>query len=164
MYLSGQALATISGLSLSSENYKETIEILTNRYGNTQVLVSVHMDSLLKITKIKDFNYLEGLKLGHKSKFYHFNYICFQYYGKYHISICNKKQTQTSATIVGVSDSTLLQTIKDKFFNNSVSKHVIFRILFDIGSQRSYITKDVCKRLKLKTIKREDMIKKTFGQ
>ena len=48
-YLSGQSLATISGLSLSSENYKEAIEILTNEYGNTQVLVSAHMDSLLKI-------------------------------------------------------------------------------------------------------------------
>ena len=50
-------------ISLSSENCKEAIEIFTNRYGNTQVLVSVHMDSLsLKITKIKDFNNLEGLR------------------------------------------------------------------------------------------------------
>ena len=46
--LSGQALATISELSLSSENYKEAAEIFTSRYGNTQVLVSAHMDSLLK--------------------------------------------------------------------------------------------------------------------
>ena len=35
---------------------------MTNRYGNTQVLVSAHMDSLLKITKIRDFNDLEGLR------------------------------------------------------------------------------------------------------
>ena len=55
-------MATFSGLSLSSENYKERIEILTNRYGNTQVLVSAHIDSLLKITEIKDLNDLEGLR------------------------------------------------------------------------------------------------------
>ena len=36
-YLAGQALATISGLTLNSENYKEALNILIDRYGNPQV-------------------------------------------------------------------------------------------------------------------------------
>ena len=98
------------------------------------------------------------------SKFCHPNYLCFQFNGKRHISICNKKQTKTSATLVGVSDSILLQTANAKFFNNSGSERGIFRVLFDSGSQRSYVTKVACKILKLRIIRREDIIIKTFGQ
>jgi len=36
-YLGGQALETVSGLSLSSSNYKEAVKILTERYGNPQI-------------------------------------------------------------------------------------------------------------------------------
>jgi hypothetical protein len=38
------------------------------------------------------------------------------------------------------------------------------RILFDSGSQRSYISEKVRTRLQLKTIRREKVIIKTFGQ
>ena len=50
-YLAGQALATISGLTLYSENYKEAFNFLIDRYGNPQVLVSAHMETLIKINK-----------------------------------------------------------------------------------------------------------------
>ena len=53
-YLEGQALETISGLVLSSANYKEAISILKQRYGNPQVLISAHMDSLIKMAKVKN--------------------------------------------------------------------------------------------------------------
>ena len=36
-YLAEQVLATISGLTLNSENYKEALNILIDRYGNPQV-------------------------------------------------------------------------------------------------------------------------------
>ena len=49
------------------------------------------------------------------SKFFHSDYLCFQCNGKHHISICNKKQTQTTTTHVGVSDSILVQTAKTNF-------------------------------------------------
>ena len=52
-YLSGQALSSISGLSMSSTNYKEAITILQERYGNPQVLISAYMESLLKLGKVK---------------------------------------------------------------------------------------------------------------
>ena len=103
------------------------------------------------------------------SKFCHSNYLCFQCNEKHHISICNKKQTQTSATLVSVSDRILLQTTKAKFFNNSenvgYSEYYLTVVnIQNIIGQRSNVTEDVCKRLKLKTIRREDIIIKTFGQ
>ena len=61
-YLSGPALGTISGLTLSSANYKEPVTILTERYGNHQVLISAHMDALLKIKKVKNMENLNGLR------------------------------------------------------------------------------------------------------
>ena len=51
--LKGEAGAAISGWSLSSENYKEAVSILRDRFGNEQVLISAHMESLLKIDKIR---------------------------------------------------------------------------------------------------------------
>ena len=61
-YLSGPALRAISGLTLSSENYKEAVTILTERYGNHQVLISAHIDSLLKMKKVKNMENLNGLR------------------------------------------------------------------------------------------------------
>ena len=45
----GQAAETISGFSLTSENYEEAINLLKDRYGNKQVLISAHVESLLKL-------------------------------------------------------------------------------------------------------------------
>ena len=47
-YLANQALAVVSGLSLTGTNYKEALELLRGRYGNPQVLISAYMESLLK--------------------------------------------------------------------------------------------------------------------
>jgi hypothetical protein len=51
--LKGEALAVISSLMLNSDNYKEAIQLLTSRFGNEQLLISCHMGSLLKISKIR---------------------------------------------------------------------------------------------------------------
>ena len=50
-YLGGKALDAVSGLSLSSNNYNEAIDLLTKRFGDCQVLISAHMDSMLKLLK-----------------------------------------------------------------------------------------------------------------
>ena len=52
-FLTGEALVSISGLALSSDNYKEAIDILKKRYGNPQVLITAYMETLLKLGKIK---------------------------------------------------------------------------------------------------------------
>ena len=61
-YLGSEALNSIPALTLSSENYNETIEILCDRYGNEQVLISAHMQSLLKIQKIRSKDNIKGLR------------------------------------------------------------------------------------------------------
>ena len=60
--MAGQALATISGLTLNSENYKEALDILIDRYGNPQVLISAHMETLVKINKLKNMENLGALR------------------------------------------------------------------------------------------------------
>ena len=61
--LKGEALSAVSGLTLNSENYKEAIQLLPDRFGNKQVLISAHMESLLKINKIKSRENIKGLRM-----------------------------------------------------------------------------------------------------
>ena len=61
-YLSGKALATISGLTLNSENYKEALDILIDRYRNPQVLTSARIETLVKINRVKNIENLEVLR------------------------------------------------------------------------------------------------------
>ena len=46
--LEGTAREAISGLTLTSTNYKEAIAILKKRFGNKQQIISKHMDILLE--------------------------------------------------------------------------------------------------------------------
>lgn len=50
--LNGSAAATIAGLPLTDANYNAAIELLKNRFGNKQVIISSHMDGLLKLTPL----------------------------------------------------------------------------------------------------------------
>ena len=47
--LEGPALLVIKGLALTEENYQIAVDILKQRYGNTQVVISAHMDEMLKL-------------------------------------------------------------------------------------------------------------------
>ena len=49
LYMEGPTAATITGLALTKENYKIAVDLLRRRYGNKQVIISSHMDSLLKL-------------------------------------------------------------------------------------------------------------------
>ena len=65
-------------------------------------------------------------------------------------------------TLTGVcKGSVLLQTVRAVATNGSRSKPV--RILFDTGSQQSYVTNDLAKQLKLTPLKRETLHLNTFG-
>ena len=61
-YISGQALAAISGLSLSKNNYTQAINLLQERYSNPQVLITAHMESLLKVKRVKTMDSIEQLR------------------------------------------------------------------------------------------------------
>ena len=60
-FQTGEALASISGLALNSDNYKEAIDNLQKSYGNPQVLVTAYTETLLKLSKIKG-NDISGLR------------------------------------------------------------------------------------------------------
>ena len=51
-YLTGAAEKCIEGLSLSNDNYEEAIKLLTERYGNPQLVIASHMDKILKTEKV----------------------------------------------------------------------------------------------------------------
>ena len=60
-FLCDSAKLTISGLSLSSENYKETIDLLKQRYGNTQVLINAFMKKFVQLPAVQNSNNVECL-------------------------------------------------------------------------------------------------------
>ena len=47
--LDGPAARVVQGLTLRSANYKHARELLEDRYGRTQVIISAHMDNFLKL-------------------------------------------------------------------------------------------------------------------
>ena len=49
------------GLTLNSENYKEALEILIDRYVNPQILMSAHMETI-RINKVKNMENLSALR------------------------------------------------------------------------------------------------------
>ena len=55
------AYEAISGLTLSSANYQEAIEILKKRFGNKQMIVSKHMESLLSVEGVGSEQNLRAL-------------------------------------------------------------------------------------------------------
>ena len=60
--LTGKALITISGFSLSTENYKEAIKLLKECYANPQLIISNHMAKLLGLNTFNDSNDITKLR------------------------------------------------------------------------------------------------------
>ena len=47
--LEGSALHSMKGLAITEENYQAALDILQERFGNSQQIISAHMDELLKL-------------------------------------------------------------------------------------------------------------------
>lgn len=60
--LEGSAVNAISGLPLTNSNYKEAVAILKDRFGNKQVIISKHMDTLLQLPVVNDDDDLKKLR------------------------------------------------------------------------------------------------------
>lgn len=60
--LESTAYDAIAGLALSAANYGEAIEILKKRFGNRQLIISKHMESLLAINAIASDHHLRDLR------------------------------------------------------------------------------------------------------
>ena len=52
----------ISGLTLTSENYKEAMDLLRQRYANPQVLISAHMKKFVSLSNVKSVHDIKCLK------------------------------------------------------------------------------------------------------
>ena len=127
------------------------------------------------------------LEAGHIAKNCKSSYTCRKCKtGKHHISICeaspasqkdnpseqengksNEQSDETDGFVGHAScdrSGILLQTARANILPVDEGEEVITRILFDSGSQRSYISEKLRSRLKLKTIRTEKVVIKTFGQ
>ena len=60
--LEKSAAAMIEGLSLTESNYETAIELLQQRFGDKQVVISSHMDSLLQLPQLRSSTDTKGLR------------------------------------------------------------------------------------------------------
>ena len=63
-YLRDQALSAVSGLTLTSANYKTALDILVNRFGNKQLLINANVEKLMNIepvTSAKDIKKVRNI-------------------------------------------------------------------------------------------------------
>ena len=61
-YIEGPAAQCIEGIMLSNDNYKEARDLLTERYGNPQLITSSHMNKLIKIEKVISVHNIKELR------------------------------------------------------------------------------------------------------
>ena len=62
-YLEKNALHTISGMPKTNANYKKALELLRNRFGNLQKIISTHMNELLKLKRIASDRDVKAIRL-----------------------------------------------------------------------------------------------------
>ena len=61
-FLAPVALETISGLTLSSQNYSEAIDLLKNRYGKAQRLISSYVVQVANLETVTKTNHVIRLR------------------------------------------------------------------------------------------------------
>ena len=79
----------------------------------------------------------------------------------------DKSKTQnrtTTTTSNGLPSKVLLQTATVHTYAQHSNKTISVRVLLDSGSQRSYATNNLKKRLGLRPVKKETLNLNTFGQ
>ena len=57
-----EALDAISGLTLTSANYDQAIEVLKKRFGNKQLIINKHMEQLLHVENVTSQHDVRGLR------------------------------------------------------------------------------------------------------
>ena len=98
---------------------------------------------------------------------------CYTYQGKHHISVytgnkvdTNKKENENESVNLLTNNelnSVLFMTARAQAYSLDNKKVANVRILFDSGSQLSYVTPRARSIIDLKTIGKKDMCVKTFG-
>ena len=52
----------IAGLTLTSNNYAKAVKILKKRFGNEEIIISRHMETLLEVEAVEHDKNLHGLR------------------------------------------------------------------------------------------------------
>ena len=60
-YLEGDALNAISGLAPTSQNYTQALELLEKCFGNPQLIISSHINTLVKLSAVREQDSVHGL-------------------------------------------------------------------------------------------------------
>ena len=60
--LEGAALSAITGLALTEPNYANAVDILKERFGNKQLIISSHMEALLKLKPVTALSDIKGMR------------------------------------------------------------------------------------------------------
>ena len=60
--VTGAAESAITGLPLSEDNYETAIDILRDRFGKPQLLISNHMEALLKLPIVSSVRETKNLR------------------------------------------------------------------------------------------------------
>ena len=55
-FLSPRAEETVSGLTLTAENYAEAVDLLKKRYGNPQILINSYMEQFVSLESVAKSN------------------------------------------------------------------------------------------------------------
>ena len=107
------------------------------------------------------------------------HYVCRKCNGKHHISICTFEPSKSNVTNPPSQDDSveattnnfssnkntvLLQTALATATNTSGNLHSETLLLFDSGSQRTYISTELREKLKLPAVRQKTILIKTFGQ
>ena len=107
------------------------------------------------------------LSRGHISRTCTVEYQCNRCSGRHHIAICEKDKlcNRTAITHSSVTEQCfLLQTGRSLAYNVEDERCNSFvRILFDGGSQRSYVTSSLKEKLKLAVLRTKKLMISTFG-
>ena len=123
------------------------------------------------ILKTKNLCYI-CLDSRHVAKQCTLNYICKKCNSKHHISICNfekgfnlnKQQNgSTTSNFSNRQNSILLQAAFAEVSDLTQQTKANVNILFHSGSQRTYISSELRKRLKLQTLRTKRIFIKSFG-
>jgi len=111
------------------------------------------------------------LKVGHFAKNCRSNRKCKHCQGKHHAIVCLKESkeeeepvpTSVNASALKRGTNVLLQTAQTYAFGENSNKKVPVNVLFDSGSQKSYIVERLMKMLALKSEGTEKLNLNTFG-
>ena len=144
-----------------------------SKYSSNRSLLISETSARKKLIKQKRVCFV-CLKEGHLANTCSEKYSCRKYHGRHSIAIwtfpkpganpvINNSQLSSSNNLSDNKNNVSLQTATAQISGNfQLPKTETLNIIFDSGSQRSYITDDLCKRLKWLVIRKEKIVIKTF--